>query len=105
MSLSQFYEYKQSFQELGPEGLLAKPPVAPPCPNQLSEKTKMGIIGVSLEHSGFGQRRIDDQLALEGLSVYATTVSNVWLKKNLEIKYKRTSSLRRNKNFMDRSMG
>lgn len=89
VSRSQFYEYKRSFQEFGLEGLVDKPPIPASQPNQITEETKVRIITLSLEHPAFGQQRIADRLALEGLSVCATTVRNVWLKENIETKYKR----------------
>lgn len=98
VSRSQFYEYKRSFQQHGIEGLIDKPPIPLSHPNQLPEKTKKRIIDLSLEHPAFGQQRISDQLALEGLSVCATTVRNVWIKERLETKYKRL--LRLEEKFM-----
>lgn len=89
VSRSQFYEYKRSFQEFGLEGLVDKPPIPASHPNQLPEETKARIVSLSLEHPAFGQQRIADQLALEGLNVCATTIRNVWLKENLETRYKR----------------
>ena len=89
VSRSQFYEYKRSFQEYGLEGLVDKPPVPGSHPSQLSKKTTARIIALSLEHPAFGQQRIADQLALEGVSVCATSVRNVWIKNGLETKYKR----------------
>ncbi len=89
VSRSQFYEYKRSFQQHGLEGLVDKPPVPGSHPSQLSKKTTNRIIALSLEHPAFGQQRIADQLALEGVSVCPTSVRNVWLKEDLETKYKR----------------
>ncbi len=89
VSRSQFYEYKRSFQEHGLEGLVDKPPIPASHPNQLPKKIRGRIIELSLEHPAFGQLRIADQLALEGLSVCATSVRNVWIKENIETKYKR----------------
>jgi transposase InsO family protein len=89
VSRSQFYEYKRSFQEHGLEGLVDKPPIPLTHPNQLPKKTKARIIELSLEHPAFGQQRIADQMALEGLSICATSVRNVWKKEDLETKYKR----------------
>jgi transposase InsO family protein len=89
VSRSQFYEYKRAFQKHGLEGLVDKPPVPGSHPSQLPKKTIDRIIALSLEHPAFGQQHIADQLALEGVSVCATSVRNVWLKEGLETKYKR----------------
>jgi len=89
VSRSQFYEYKRAFQEHGFEGLVDKPPVPLSHPNQLPKKTEARIIELWLEHPAFGQQRIAGQMALEDIAVCATSVRNVWIKENLESKYKR----------------
>ena len=89
VSRSQYYEYKRSFQTHGVEGLIDKPPIPGPHPNELSEETKQKIIEVSLKHPSFGQLRISDQLRLEGVNVSASSVRNVWIKEDMETRYKR----------------
>jgi hypothetical protein len=69
VSCSQFYEVKRAFQQHGLEGLVDKPPVPGSHPSRLSKKTTSRIIALSLEHPAFGQPRIADQLALEGVAV------------------------------------
>ena len=93
VSRTQFYEYKRSFQTHGLDGLIDKPPIPGSHPSQLPETTIKQIIDLSLKHPAFGQQRIADQLALEGLVVCPTTVRNVWLKADLETKYKRLLQL------------
>lgn len=93
VSRSQFYEYKRSFQEFGLEGLIDKPPIPGPHPNELSKDIKNRIVDLSLEHPAFGQQRIADQLALEGISACPTTVRNVWIKSGMETRYKRLLKL------------
>ena len=93
VSRSQFYEYKRSFQEFGLEGLIDKPPIPGSHPNELSDEIKNRIIELSLEHPAFGQQRIADQLGLEGISVCATSIRNVWMRTGIETKYKRLLKL------------
>ena len=50
VSRSQFYEYKRAFQEYGLSGLIDKPPIPGPHPNEISEETRQRIIDVSLEY-------------------------------------------------------
>ena len=93
VSRSQFYEYKRSFQEFGLEGLIDKPPIPGPHPNEIPEDIKKRVIALSLEFPAFGQQRISDQLALESISVCPTTVRNIWMKANMETRYKRLLKL------------
>lgn len=89
VSRSQFYEYKRAFQEHGLDGLVDKPPIPASHPNEVSEEARKRIIKLSLDRPASGQQRIADQLALEGVSICATTVRNVWIKEGMETKYKR----------------
>ena len=93
VSRSQFYEYKRSFQEFGLEGLIDRPPIPGTHPNELSDEIKARIMALSLEHPAFGQQRIADQLALEGISTCPTSIRNVWIKSGMETKYKRLLKL------------
>jgi transposase InsO family protein len=89
VSRSQFYEYKRSFQEFGIEGLIDKPPIPNSHPGELPNEVKSKIIDLSLKQPTVGQQRIADQLNLEGVSVSATSVRNVWIKEDMETRYKR----------------
>lgn len=89
VSRSQFYEYKRAFQEHGLSGLIDKPPIPESHPNEISEETKQRLIDMSLEYPTAGQQRIADQLQLEGISVSPGTVRNVWIKADMETRYKR----------------
>ena len=87
VSRSQFYEYKRAFQQHGLEGLIDKPPIPGSHPNELTDETKQKIIDLSLKHPTFGQQRIADHLSLEGVSVSASSVRNLWLKQDMETRY------------------
>lgn len=89
VSRSQFYEYKRAFQEHGFEGLIDRPPIPGSHPNELSDDTRKRIIELSLQHPIFGQQRIADQLRLEGMGVSASSVRNIWIKEDMETRYKR----------------
>ena len=89
VSRSQFYEYKRSFQEFGLEGLIDKPPIPNSHPAEVPGEIKEKVIRLSLEFPAFGQQRISDQLAQDGISICPTTIRNIWLKENMETKYKR----------------
>ena len=89
VSRSQFYEYKRAFQELGFEGLIDRPPIPGAHPNELSEDIRRRVVELSLRHPTFGQQRIADQLHLEGVLVSASSVRNIWIKEDMETRYKR----------------
>lgn len=89
VSRSQFYEYKRAFQEHGFAGLIDRPPIPGPHPNELCEDTKKRIIELSVLHPTFGQQRIADQLRLEGKGVCPSSVRNLWIKEDMETRYKR----------------
>lgn len=89
VSRSQFYEYKRAFQEFGLSGLIDKPPIPGSHPNEISEEARQQIIDMSLKHPCAGQQRIADQLQLAGVSVSPGTVRNIWIKEDMETRYKR----------------
>jgi transposase InsO family protein len=89
VSRSQFYEYKRAFQEHGFDGLIDRPPIPGSHPNELSQDTKKRIIELSLRHPTFGPQRIADQLRLEGKGVSPSSVRNLWIKEEMETRYKR----------------
>jgi len=89
VSRSQFYEYKRAFQERGFEGLVDRPPVPGSCPHETPEEVKEKVIAMSIEHPKWGQVRVSDQLRLQGISVSASTVRNIWIREGLETRYKR----------------
>lgn len=93
ISRSQFYEYKRAFQVHGFDGLIDKPPIPGAMPHELSAETKRKIIDLSLAHPTFGHQRIADQLRLESVQVSPSSVRNLWLKEEMETRYKRLLKL------------
>jgi hypothetical protein len=47
------------------------------------------VIELSIAHPAWGQLHISDQLRLEGISVSPGTVRNIWIKEDLQTRYKR----------------
>jgi transposase len=93
ISRSQFYEYKRAFQEQGLQGLMDRPPVPRSFPRQTSPEVKEKVVALSVSHPAWGRKRISYHLRLEGISVSASTVRNIWLKGGLENRYKRILKL------------
>lgn len=101
ISRSQFYEYKRAFQEGGFEGLVDRHPIPKSFPNETPPEVKGKVIALSLEHPAWGPVRISDHLRLQGISVSPSTVRNLWIKENLETRYKRLLRLEEEKNGQD----
>ena len=101
VSRSQFYEYKRAFQERGFEGLMDQPPIPKTFPHETPPEMKEKVIKVSLTHPAWGPVHISDHLRLEGVSVSPSTVRNLWLKEDMETRYKRLLRLEEEKSGQD----
>ena len=100
-SRSQFYEYKRAFQERGFEGLIDQPPIPKSFPNETLPEVKEKLINLSLEHPAWGPMHISDHLRLEGISVSPSTVRNIWIKEDMETRYKRLLRMEEENNGRD----
>lgn len=94
-SRSQFYEIKRAFQTGGLDALLDKAPIPGSTPHKIPEELEREIIDISIEHPAWGQQRIADEMALREKVIAASTVRNVWIRNELENRYKRMLELER----------
>jgi len=101
VSLSQFYEYKRAFQERGFEGLIDRPPIPKEFPHEISPEVKEKVIEISLEHPAWGPVHVSDHLRLQSVTVSPSTACNIWLRENMETKYKRLLRLEEEKKGTD----
>lgn len=62
-------------------------------PHKIASDLEKEIINLSTEHPAWGQQRISDEMALREKMVSATTVRNVWIRNNLDNRYKRMLAL------------
>ena len=92
-SRSQFYEIKRAFQTGGLEALLDKPPIPGSIANKVPPEIEARVLELSIEHPAWGQVRIADELALRETSLSAGTVRNIWIRNELETRYKRMLAL------------
>jgi len=92
-SRSQFYEIKRAFQTGGLEALLDKAPIPGSTPHKIPEELEKEIVDLSTEHPAWGQLRIADEMALREKVVAASTVRNIWIRNELETRYKRMLAL------------
>jgi len=101
VSRSQFYEYKRAFQERGFEGLMDQPPIPKSFPHETPPEVKEKVISLSLKHPAWGPVHLSDHLRLEGVSVSPSTIRNLWLKEDMETRYKRLLRLEEEKSGQD----
>ena len=101
ISRSQFYEYKRAFQERGLDGLVDRPPIPKSFPNETLPEVKERVIAVSLAHPVWGPVRVSDQLRLEAVAVSPGTIRNIWIKEDLETRYKRLLRMEEEKNGLE----
>lgn len=92
-SRSQFYEIKRAFQIGGVEALLDRPPIPGSTPGKIPTELEREIVELSVSHPAWGQMRIADEMALREKVVSASTVRNVWIRNDLETRYKRMLEL------------
>lgn len=101
ISRSQFYEYKRAFQERGFEGLIDRPPIPKSFPNETPDEFREKVIALSIKHPAWGPMKISDQLRLENVSVSPSTIRNLWIKEEMETRYKRLLRMEEEKSGQD----
>lgn len=101
ISRSQFYEYKRAFQERGFEGLIDRPPIPKSFPNETPDEFREKVIALSIKHPAWGPMKISDQLRLENVNVSPSTIRNLWIKEEMETRYKRLLRMEEEKSGQD----
>lgn len=101
ISRSQFYEYKRAFQEQGFEGLIDRPPIPKSFPNETPTEFREKVIALSIKHPAWGPMKISDQLRLENVNVSPSTIRNLWIKEEMETRYKRLLRMEEEKSGQD----
>jgi len=89
-----FYEVRRAFQVGGVEALVEqKRGPKGPHPARVSPEIEEAILAYSLEHPTRGQGRVANDLRLQGTEISPGGVRNVWLRHELETRYKRLMRL------------
>jgi transposase InsO family protein len=101
ISRSQFYEYKRAFQERGFEGLIDRPPIPKSFPNETPAEFREKAVALSIKHPAWGPMKISDQLRLENVNVSPSTIRNLWIKEEMETRYKRLLRMEEEKSGQD----
>jgi transposase InsO family protein len=85
-----FYEIRRAFQVGGVEALVEqKRGPRGPHPARVSPEIEEEILRYSLEHPTRGQARVANDLRLKGVEISPGGVRNVWLRHELETRYRR----------------
>ena len=70
-----------------------KPPIPSSIANKVPPEIETRVLELSIEHPAWGQVRISDELALREVAVAPSTVRNIWIRNELETRYKRMLAL------------
>lgn len=89
-----FYEVRKAFQSGGVAALVEhKRGPRNPHPNRVSPEVENKILEYCLLKPTYGAQRVANQLRLQGIEVSSTGVRGVWLRHDLETRYKRLMHL------------
>lgn len=89
-----FYEVRRAFQTGGVASLVEqKRGPRNPHPNRLAAEIEQKVLDYCLVHPSHGAQRVADQLRLAGVEVSSGGVRGVWLRHDLETRYKRLMRL------------
>jgi transposase InsO family protein len=89
-----FYEVRRAFQTGGVANLIEhRRGPRNPHPNRVSAEIEERILAYCLERPTHGAARVANELRLQGLSVSSGGVRGVWLRHDLETRYKRLMRL------------
>jgi hypothetical protein len=59
------------------------------------------VIALSIQHPAWGPMKISDQLRLENVNVAPSTIRNIWIKEEMENRYKRLLRMEEQKSGQD----
>lgn len=89
-----YYEIRRAFQTGGVAGLVEqRRGPKNPHPNRVSSEVEEHILAFSLEFPTYGAQRVANELRLRDITVSPSGVRGVWLRHDLETRYKRLMRL------------
>lgn len=93
VSRQHYYDIKSAIEEDGIEGLLEKARTNPRIRNRVAPEIEERILAYSLEQPTHGQLRTSNELKKEGINLSPGGVRSIWLRHDLEIRFKRLKRL------------
>lgn len=89
-----FYEVRKAFQSGGVAALVEqRRGTRNPHPNRVSPEVEAAVLAHCLKYPTHGAARVANDLRLEGVNVSPSGVRGVWLRADLETRYKRLMRL------------
>ena len=93
VSRSQFYEYKERFEQHGLDGLKDLPPIHKTHPQTTSPEVVERLLELSRSEPGWGCQKLSAKLRQIGISLSAVTVQDILAKKGLGTRSERLYAL------------
>lgn len=88
-----FYDIKKAYEEHGLDGLREKNRRKPNHKNRVNPEVEEKVLAYSLEYPTYGQLRVSNELAREGILVSAGGVRSIWLRHDLATRQRRLRRL------------
>ena len=92
-SRDSFYRFKELYEQGGVLALQELSRRKPIEKNRVDEEVEKAIVAFAIEHPGFGQQRVSNELKRKGMFVSPGGVRSVWLRHKLETFKKRLKGL------------
>lgn len=79
-----FYRWKELYEQGGEEALKELSRSKPNLKNRVSEEIETAVLNFAFEKPAFGQIRVSNELAKQGIKISAQGVRGIWLRHNLQ---------------------